>query len=127
MAGSRGAVGYTIAGRPMKTVVYASANGGGTWHAVTPPGPAQGWVVDAISPLSWRLVQGDRVLATSNAGRTWRTIRASETFHLFYAYLDPTPPVVNFATAKVGWIVSTSLWRTTDGGSTWRRVPVPGT
>lgn len=123
----RGAVGYTIAGRPLKTVVYISTDGGAAWHPVTPPGPAQGWVVDAITPVSWRLVQGDHILATGNAGRTWHTITSNVTFDIYYAYLNPTPPVVNFATAKIGWIISTSLWRTTNGGSTWRRVPVPGT
>jgi photosystem II stability/assembly factor-like uncharacterized protein len=127
VAGSTGAVGYTISGRPLKTVVYRSENGGAVWHPVTPPGPARGWVVDAITPVSWRLVQGDHILATGNAGRSWHTVTSNVTFDIYYAYLYPTPPVVNFANAKVGWIVSTSLWRTTNGGSRWRRVSVPGT
>jgi photosystem II stability/assembly factor-like uncharacterized protein len=127
VAGSRGAVGYTIAGRPLKTVVYRSTNGGTAWRPVTPPGGPRGWVADAITPASWRLVQGDRILATGDAGRTWHTITSNVTFHLYYAYLNPTPPVVHFASAKTGWIAAASLWRTIDGGSTWRRVPVPGT
>ncbi len=127
VVGSRGAVGYTIFGRPLKTVVYRSADGGAVWHPITPPGPARGWVADAITPVSWRLVQGDQILATGNAGRTWHTIKTNVTFHIYYAYLSPTPPVVNFVTAKIGWIAGTSLWRTTNGGRTWRRVPVPGT
>jgi hypothetical protein len=126
VTGARGAVGYTIGGRPLESVVYVSTNGGAAWHPVTPPGPDRGWVMDTITPTTWRLVQGDLILATGNAGRTWRTIISNVTFDIYYTYLCPTPPVVNFATTKIGWIVSTSLWRTTNGGSTWRRVAVPG-
>jgi len=142
LAGRKGAVGYTMTGlkpsgagsRPadggsgLKTVVYVTTDNGKAWHPVTPPGKREGWVVDAITPASWRLVQGDHILATDNAGRTWRTITSNISFEIYYAYDDPTPPVVNFATRRVGWIVtSTSLWRTLNGGSTWRKVRVPGT
>lgn len=140
--GGKGAVGYTMSGvtssglahRPadngsgLKTVVYVSTDNGAAWHPVTPPGTIEGWVTDAITPVSWRLVQGDHILATGNAGRTWRTITSNVSFDIYYSYDDPTPPVVNFATSDVGWIVtSTSLWRTVNGGSTWREVTVPGT
>lgn len=132
VSGSRGAVGYTIAGRPLKSVVYVTTDGGTAWHAITPPGKPQAWVVDAITPSSWRLVHGDHILATSNGGRTWRTITSNVTFDVSYPYDDPTAPVVHFATSAVGWIynstpVGASLWRTTDGGRTWRQLAVPGT
>lgn len=140
--GGKGAVGYTMTGLPssgsayrpadggsgLKTVVYVTTDNGKAWHPVTPPGKRAGWVVDAITPVSWRLVQGDHIVATSNAGRTWHTIISDVSFDIYYAYDDPTAPVVNFATSRVGWILtSTSLWRTVDGGSTWRKVKVPGT
>lgn len=131
--GAKGAVGYTMTGLTssatgLKTVVYYTTDNGAAWHPVTPPGKPEGWVVDAITPVSWRLVQGNHILATDNAGRTWRTITSNVSFDVYYSYLDPTPPVVNFATSKTGWIVtSTSLYRTVNGGSTWRKVTVPGT
>ena len=127
MSGSRGAVGYTIFGAPQKSVVYVSANGGAAWRPVTPPGPSQGWVADAIGATSWRLVAGDHILATDNAGRTWRMITSNVTFRIYYAYDDPTSPVVDFVTSQTGWIAGTALWRTTNGGRTWHRLPVPGT
>lgn len=124
---SRGAVGYTIDGSPLRSVVYVSTDRGAAWRPVTPPGPPEGWVVDAISGTSWRLVDGDHILATDNAGRTWRTITSNVTFRIYYAYDDPTPPVVDFVTSQTGWIAGTSLWRTTSGGRTWHRLAVPGT
>jgi len=127
VSGSRGAVGYTISGRPLKSLVYVSTDSGTAWRPVTPPGQPEGWVADAISPASWRLVDGDHILATNNAGKTWRAITSNVTFDIYYAFDDPTPPVVDFATSQVGWIASTSLWRTTNGGKTWRRMAVPGT
>lgn len=142
VTGSKGAVGYTMAGPSSsgsaygpadggsgaKTVVYVTTDKGAAWHPVTPPGTREDWVVDAITPVSWRLVQGRRILATGNAGRTWRTITSNVSFDIYYAFDDPTPPVVNFATSQVGWIVtSTSLWRTVNGGSTWREIRIPGT
>lgn len=143
LAGGRGAVGYTVDGGSKssaadaapgeKTVVYVTGDDGAKWRVVTPPGPAEGWLVDAITPQSWRLVAGDRILATGNAGKTWRTITSDVSFTpLFYPYDDPTPPTVSFANSRTGWItdttgVSTTLWRTTDGGGTWRKAEVPGT
>jgi photosystem II stability/assembly factor-like uncharacterized protein len=127
VSGRRGAVGYTISGRPLKSLVYVSTDSGASWRPVTPPGQPEGWVADAISPSSWRLVDGDHILATDNGGKTWRTITSNVTFSIYYAFDDPTPPVVDFATSQVGWIASTSLWRTTNGGKTWRRMAVPGT
>ncbi len=145
LAGGKGAVGYTINGGGTspadatpadaapgeKSVVYVTTDDGAQWHAVTPPGKATGWLVDAITPESWRLVAGDRVLATDNAGKTWRTIKSDVTFSpLFYSYDDPTPPTVNFTSGGTGWVVDTTavsstLWRTVNGGSTWHKVAVP--
>lgn len=133
LVGADGAVGYTfqLNGSTRRTVVYVSTDAGASWHAVAPPGRAEGWLVDTMTPLHWRLVNGDHILATDDGGRTWHTITSNVSFNLFYDFTSPGPPVVDFVTNEVGWIVSTSgagtsLWRTTDGGSTWRRVVVNG-
>jgi len=127
LAGANGAVGYTISGPAPRTVVYVSTDAGASWHPLTPPGRAQAWLVDAMTPLVWRLFDGDRILATDNGGQSWREITSDVGFKLYYTYDSPTPPVVDFVTDEVGWVVSTSLWRTTDEGRTWRRLAVPGT
>ena len=129
LAGANGAVGFTSGGSAPKTtstVVYVSTDAGVSWHPVTPPGRPQEWLVDTMTPLSWRLVNGDHILATDDGGRTWRTITSNVSFAL-------SSPVVDFVTNQVGWIEGWSsvsggsLRRTTDGGSNWRNVVVPGT
>jgi photosystem II stability/assembly factor-like uncharacterized protein len=127
IAGKAGAVGYTIGGLPLKSIVYVTTDGGLAWHPVTPPGKSAGWLVDVINPDTWRLVDGNHILATNNAGHTWRTITSNVSFSLYYSYDDPTAPVVHFATASTGWIALNGLWRTTNGGSTWHKLAVPGT
>ena len=133
--GGHGAVGYSVDSRSgTSTIVYVTSDGGLRWHAVIPPGTAEPWFVDTLTPRSWRLVYGDRILATYDAGRTWRTIRTTHSFApLFYAYNAPGAPVVDFITASIGWVFqqnyttgSSTLWRTVDGGREWQQVSVPG-
>ena len=100
-----------------------------------PPGPAEPWFVDTLTARRWRLVFGDRILATDNAGRTWRTIIAKQSFGpLFYAYNPPAAPVVDFTSSTIGWVFEqdfatsiNTLWRTVDGGRQWQQVKIPGT
>jgi hypothetical protein len=132
--GADGAVGYSVGGRTGAcTIVYVTSDGGLRWHAVIPPGPATPWVVDALAPRSWRLLYGDRILATDNAGHSWRTTIANHSFGpLFDAGNAPGTPV-DFITANIGWVSqknfttgNSTLWRTADGGRDWQQVKVPG-
>ncbi len=135
LEGDYGAVGYSVDGRNRtSTIVYVTSDGGLRWHAVIPPGPAEPWVVDTLTPRSWRLVHGDRILATDDAGHIWRTIVANHPFApLFYPNSVPAEPVVDFITPDIGWVFqqnfttgSSTLWRTVDGGRDWRQVNVRG-
>ena len=134
LAGDSGAVGFTCQiASASRSYVYTSSNRGRSWRVVVPPGAPAGWLVDTLSPTRWRLVNGDRILATDDGGRSWRTITSNVAFRLSYSFGSPTAPVVDFVSGQVGWISSWSsqdgysLWRTTDGASTWKRVKVPGT
>jgi photosystem II stability/assembly factor-like uncharacterized protein len=136
MSGRFGAVGYNVDQRTgARTIVYRTTDRGRDWWPVVPPGPAEQWLVDAITARSWRLVHGNRILVTDDAGQSWHTIASDRTFPaLPDSFGSPTPPVVLFASDNTGWIVqqdpqaSTSkLWRTLDGGRRWHQVTVPGT
>jgi photosystem II stability/assembly factor-like uncharacterized protein len=132
LTGAAGAVGFTLpaAHGLTRSVVYVSSDSGRSWHPVTPPGPPAPWFVDTLTARRWRLVNGNQVLATDNAGRTWHTIRSNVSFDLPFGYT--TPPAAHFESSQVGWIVGSPnasrdlLWRTSDGGRTWRQIPVPG-
>jgi photosystem II stability/assembly factor-like uncharacterized protein len=136
MNGRFGAVGYSVGQRiGARTIVYRTTDAGRDWRPVVPPGPGKPWLVDTLTGRSWRLVYGNRILATDDSGRTWHTIRSDHTFpDLSYSFGSPTPPVVLFASDHVGWIVqpdlessTNTLWRTVDGGRRWHQVTVPGT
>jgi photosystem II stability/assembly factor-like uncharacterized protein len=134
--GRFGAVGYSIGEQVgTRTIVYLTTDAGRDWRPVLPPGPGRPWLVDALTSRNWRLVYGNRILATGNSGRTWQTITANHAFtNLLYSFGSPTPPVVMFASVNQGWIVqpepeasTSTLWRTVDGGHQWHQVTVPGT
>jgi photosystem II stability/assembly factor-like uncharacterized protein len=133
VTGADGAVGYTIDAPKERSVVYVSRDSGVSWRAVTPPGAPQPWLVDIINPLQWRLVARERILATDDGGHTWYTINTNFNVATYSLYAS-VPAPVDFTSAAIGWIVNQSsptatalLWRTTDGGHTWRRISVPGT
>lgn len=133
--GRYGAVGYYDQERlGSRTIVYVTSDGGLSWHPVTPPGPPAPWLADTLTARRWRLFDGNRILETSNAGRSWQTITTNHDFStLYYSYNSPTPPVADFLTSSTGWVVqddpagNNTLWRSTDGGHSWAQIKVRGT
>ncbi|MGH9172601.1 MAG: hypothetical protein ACRD0Z_17330 [Acidimicrobiales bacterium] len=96
---------------------------GGGWEPIAPQGSPREWAIDIVSPTEWKLVAGRTILATDNAGQSWQTVRSD-------IPLGSSPASMpDFVTAQVGWYLgegSEALFRTTDGGSSWRQVTVPG-
>jgi photosystem II stability/assembly factor-like uncharacterized protein len=68
------------------------------------------------------------VIGTSNGGRTWRLFGTVKAPLAIMGKGTHGVTTVRFATPTVGWIfgVGRFLFRTSDGGKTWVRVPVPG-
>jgi photosystem II stability/assembly factor-like uncharacterized protein len=109
------------------TIFYRSEDGGASWQAVVPPGGPRVSYADVINALQWRLVDNRRILATDNGGRTWRTT----TPHWVIPPANPNKALggIQFVTPEVGWAQyyeettdTTTLLRTTDGGSNWTAV-----
>ena len=110
-----------------RTDLFVSTDGAASFHSMALPGPPRMWTVDAVSATTWRLLAGDHILATDNAGRTWLNETSSVTFDLTWGYGSPSSPVVYFTSRHIGWIIEGALWRTIDGGRHWARTAIPGT
>jgi hypothetical protein len=66
---------------------------------------------------------------TTDGGLTWFAVPAPPAPPADMYNPSPSPDAVGrvlFTTSRDGWAFGPGLWRTTNGGATWRRVPVPG-
>jgi photosystem II stability/assembly factor-like uncharacterized protein len=98
--------------------------------------PVEVLSVSFVSPrvgylLGERGEQASRVLVrkTVNGGRTWTAVHAPAAPAADMFQSSPPPAAVGsvyFATERDGWAFGPALWRTTDGGVTWRRERAPG-
>src|SRR6266446_6990596 len=107
----------------------ASAGGGpppGRFIAISTSwtSASTGWVLGAISCGKNKVCS--QVRKTTNGGKAWRTIGTVPA---------PIPKVGNpgsgiteirFATTEFGWAFAPDLYRTTDGGKSWKATPLPG-
>jgi hypothetical protein len=93
--------------------------------------PSMGWLLAEL-PCAHPVSRcGNTVLMreTVNGGRTWFAVPAPPALPADMSQSTPPPGGVGrvwFTSARDGWVTGPSLWRTTDGGAIWRRVPVPG-
>ncbi|MGH3008063.1 MAG: WD40/YVTN/BNR-like repeat-containing protein [Gaiellaceae bacterium] len=123
--GSRGlAVSLTVqsATEPTaRTVIATSTNDGASWHSHRVPGKAAWWAADLVSVRSWRLSDGRTLLETNDAGRHWRRLK------------DPSrlgsAVAPDFLSNRLGFALPDvdgfgGLWRTHDGGTTWKRITI---
>jgi photosystem II stability/assembly factor-like uncharacterized protein len=109
-----------------RLVVYSSDDGGASWTARPLP---KAWVpyigsndanrFAAASADVWVAAARNELAVTTNAGRTWRLVRAADL---------PTGWVIgaiDFTSARAGWAIfngprQSVLMRTTDGGVHWK-------
>ena len=127
--GSRGAVGYTGGSY---SLVYATDDGGRSFHPVYPPGRRRQWSVDVVTPLKWRLAFRNVLLVTNDAGRSWTTFTNNATRPIARLRYAPTQPAVTLTANARGWLTwfagdGNVLMRTINDGRTWKTITVPGT
>lgn len=105
--------------------IYRTRDGGATWDSLAPNGippnsridfinSEQGWVVGA---------SGDegQIRRTKDGGVTWELIGRIKSDDPEWGFTSPVR--IDFVDERRGWVVETfSVWRTEDGGRSWRRV-----
>jgi photosystem II stability/assembly factor-like uncharacterized protein len=118
--GTIGAVGLSVEGTNSRALVYRTTDAGSTWWPVAPPGPPRNWSVDVVNGSTWKLTAGRAVLTTTDGGRTWSPATSDIDFG--------DQGSAQYVSAEDGWytpVDETVLYRTTDGGKVWRKVPLP--
>lgn len=73
---------------------------------------------------------GDGVYKSTDAGRTWRNVGLEQTYHIGAVVVHPTNPDIAYL-AALGHLwgpnAERGVYRTTDGGQTWKQVLTRGT
>ncbi|MBI4540854.1 MAG: glycosyl hydrolase [Gemmatimonadetes bacterium] len=116
--------------------LHKSTDGGRTWTELTrnrglPEGTNRGRIGIAVSPANaarlWAIIEAERdrsgVYRSDDAGVTWQlTSQRAELLQRPWYYhhivADPKDP-------ETVYVLNTSLWKSTDGGRTYIRLPAP--
>ncbi|HEY7781447.1 MAG TPA: hypothetical protein VIC85_14660 [Ktedonobacterales bacterium] len=116
--------------------LFKSADGGDTWTEITrnhglPKGAIGkiGVTASAARPgRVWAIVEAKAadeggVYRSDNGGETWERMTGDRTllqrpWYYQHIHADPQDP-------ETVWVLSVRLWRSTDGGRTFAKVPIP--
>ncbi len=119
--------------------LWKSVNGGTTWNAVfteygTPnmgdiavfqPNPDIVWVGTGESCVRNSVGWGDGVYKSTDGGKTFVNVGLRETHHISEVVTHPTNPDIVYVAAQGhlwGHTGERGIFKTTDGGRTWRRL-----
>jgi photosystem II stability/assembly factor-like uncharacterized protein len=120
-------------GPATKTGIYKTTNGGNTWTHLT-KGLPTGLIGKVDVDLCYTAPQhiyaileadgsGSGVYRSTDSGASWQVVSkaaglVSRPFYYTYIDVDPRDP-------EVVWVNNLSLWRSGDGGKSFRTVPTP--
>ena len=102
-------------------VIASTRDGGATWRLLKPAAATRSGIQAicfADSLNGWATGANGLVLRTHDGGATWQSAGRP--------ILSAAGRAISFSDAKHGWILADNgLWRTADGGTTWRLKDVP--
>jgi photosystem II stability/assembly factor-like uncharacterized protein len=121
VSATAGFIALRMSGDSTQTAVYVTQDSGDTWAVPSMPLEGAGASV-FLSPLEAVIYNGEQFYVTRDAARTWVTVSPDIAFGEMFANME-------FVNTSSGWVITVdpttnhrSLYRTTDGGTTW--VPV---
>lgn len=104
-----------------KVAIYTTNDAGNTW-SLTPTTIPSGGSADFLSATEAVIYNGEQFYVTRDAAHTWNIIPPDIVFGDTFARMD-------FVNTSTGWVLTfdptnqhSTLYRTTDGGSTWSPV-----
>src|ERR1035437_7487015 len=124
--------------------IFKSVDGGFGWTPIFDGQPVAAIGALAVSPSNpnivwagtgeaWAIrdsdVMGNGMYKSTDAGKTWQHIGLDETGRIGRIIQHPTNPDIAYACAlgrMTGPQQERGVYRTTDGGATWKRIPAPG-
>src|SRR5262245_48275640 len=130
---------YTIWVGQRSGGVWKTTNGGATWDpvfdsagvaaigaiAIAPSDPRIVWVGTGDQANARSSYSGRGVYKTTDGGKTWQAMGLADSHHIARIVIDPRAPDRVYV-AAMGHLCSTSaergVYRTVDGGRTWKRV-----
>jgi len=124
--------------------VWKTVDGGGSWAPVS-DGQIETASVGAIAVaesdpntiyagmgeacIRGNVINGDGVYKSTDAGKTWHNVGLKETYHIGAVVVHPHNPDIAYV-AALGHLWSPNaergVYRTTDGGQTWKQVLTRG-
>ncbi len=120
--------------------IWKTTDGGTTWKpagddqlktssvgalAVSESNPDVVYAGMGETELRGNIIQGDGVYKTTDAGKTWRHVGLADSQAIARIRVDPSSPEVVYAAAlghPYGANEERGVFRSTDGGATWKRV-----
>ncbi len=119
--------------------VWKTVNGGLTWEpifekestfaigdiTISPSDPEIVWVGTGEAHLNSTPYLGTGVFKSTNSGRTWENMGLHESAHIGKVCIDPVDPDIVYVAAigpRRGGQGQRGIYKTTDGGQTFRRV-----
>lgn len=102
------------------TGLWGTVDGGSSWQHLSEPSPPLQAIDFVTAKVGWSIQSlgalvpdqsGGQLLRTADGGRTWQPVKVSGVYSV--AFADPS----------TGWAdVGRTIWGTTDGGTSWRKL-----